>query len=503
MTIRSRLLRLLLPPLIAFVTLIALFFYLNWKKEIVTGFTTQLNTIVSSVSQNISGSDITWLKDHQGDADFTQQPKFQRIYKKLLSAAESLPIRNLFIINIEEVKKGEPVLLDASISSDNPKYDGKDKSLAHRQVYIMEANSTSNEDNEQPSKPKYDFSESNEQSVYYTKEPMVSQEYISRKNKEHLITGYAPLLNDQGTVQALVGADISMSEIDSKLKGALLIILASAIATISLVVLSVLVSANKISEPVQKLKNAAVDIAAGNYDSPIEVDGPSEIVELSNTLNTMSECLKENIDRLKQNAAAREHLMGEYECAVLLQERMFQRDLEQFSHPQLRIRGINTHTAMQPKGVLVNLSLINEHEVTFTFREAKEKGFEGIYRLLNEHYELNSLNVSFFLASNTATYQQNPQLPLFLWSKDQGVFLNEEVGEITWNSGDTLIAYSEGLSKLFSTRDLFEKWFSRVLRHFSQEDFDMYILMLDQEVTFLCDNHHIDQDIFIVCIQAV
>ncbi len=71
----------------------------------------------------------------------------------------------------------------------------------------------------------------------------------------------------------------------------LLLIVVFAALTILLMVASLFIVANKIARPVQKLNNSALAIAAGQYGESIQVKGPKEIVELANTLNTMSECL--------------------------------------------------------------------------------------------------------------------------------------------------------------------------------------------------------------------
>src|SRR3990167_5144936 len=130
------------------------------------------------------------------------------------------------------------------------------------------------------------------------------------------MTGYAPILDPSGHFTGLVAADIHVDLIDQKFHESLYLIFFSAGLTLLIMVGMLYVIANRISRPVQKLNNSALAIAAGQYGESIQVSGPREIAELANTLNTMSECLHENINRLKENSLLRERMYGEYECSM-------------------------------------------------------------------------------------------------------------------------------------------------------------------------------------------
>ena len=99
-----------------------------------------------------------------------------------------------------------------------------------------------------------------------------------------------------------------------------------------LVVGIVFIIADHISKPVRQLNRAALEIAAGDYEANIRVEGPKEIMELAHTLNTMSQCLVEHMSRLKESSLIRERMYGEYECSLLLQYYMLQHVIEDFSH---------------------------------------------------------------------------------------------------------------------------------------------------------------------------
>lgn len=481
MTIRTRLLSLLLPPLIAFVTIISLFFYYNWQREIISSFKDRLVTTVVSVASTLPVEAIK-----QGNksllGDFTE-------------ILENVGLSSIYLVEIESVKKGEPVLNKEPFSPSNPIYDGKDPSLAFRQVYLMEVSQ------KKPRQPgDQDFSETGEQALYMTKRPLVSDEYIARESKEHIITAYAPVLDKDEKVKALLGADISMETIDQKLKNAAMIIALSALATIFLVVMAVYYGANRISRPIQNLKSAAISLAAGEYGTQVDTKGPQEISELANTLNTMSECLMENIDRLKQSAAVRERLYGEYECALLLQEKMFKKPLGEFSSPICQIQGIQTAAAQEPHGVYVSLYGSNESEVDFELMENEQSGFEGIYQLLHEsatpqcHYPC----VHLMLKKDELKYERNQFPAPILWQQGVMKFLEEKEGAELISSGDILLVANHSFWKILANHEKVSLFLQRILRNFAGDSFQIFTSMLQQELTFLSEQHHLDREIFIV-----
>ena len=108
---------------------------------------------------------------------------------------------------------------------------------------------------------------------------------------EKLMTGYAPIYDRFGHLMGLMAADINVNLINEKFRESLFLIILSAGLTILIMIATLFMIANKISRPVQKLNNSALAIAAGQYGESIAADGPREIAELANTLNTMSECL--------------------------------------------------------------------------------------------------------------------------------------------------------------------------------------------------------------------
>ncbi len=486
MTIRSRLFALLLPPLIAFVTIISLFFYLNWRNEIINSFKLRLMSTAISIATTLPTETVKELKEHP-----SQNKQLTQDFNEIM---EQVGLYSIYLVHLTPVKKGEPVLLNQPTSDDNPAYEGKNPAYAFRQVYLMDASS------QKPRQPgELDFSESDEHLVYITKQPIITDKYESRIYHEHIITAYAPVMDNNGEVIALLGVDVAIDTVDQKLKAAAIVITLSAIATLLLVLLCVYISAQRISKPIVEMKAAALDIAAGEYGNTIAVHGPKEVTELANTLNTMSECLKENIDRFKQSAAARERLYGEYECAQLMQERMFKKSFTEFTHPHWQALGLQTQESQALHGIYASFETKNDGTVNFEMIENPRQGFEGLYELLQSVGNPTCLYpcIHLTLKDNGKAHFQCKDFPTpILWKDQQIHFFNETSQELTLTQKDILLVATPLLYTILNGQKGVEQWLARVLKHFSQDSLELTSSMLQQELIFLTDSHHLERDIF-------
>jgi HAMP domain-containing protein len=507
MTIRNRLLLLLLPTLAAIVCLIALFFYFNWSKEILESFKSRLQSVVVAISQGIDPGEVEWINAHIHDPDIASNPTYQSYKQKLLQMKQKLPIINLYIVRVEPVKQGEPVLLNTPSNSSEEVYlGGEDLDNAYRQVFLLDASEPANSAPNEPGE--HDFSETGEHQVYFTKKAFVTPIYEARKTHERFMSAYAPIINEQGDVIALVGADVSVQEIDQKLHNAILMIFLSALMTIAIVMTAVFLIADRISQPVQQLNQAALDIAAGNYEANIQVQGPKEIVELANTLNIMSECLVENISRLRESSLIRERMYGEYECSLLLQHYMLQKVIENFQNPHIQLRSATFNAPNAQKGLLLKTNKDNPGELQLTLLETHDQGFAALYELnklsavsIQELHDQPFLNCSFlqdYSLVRCIAYQT--PLPL-IWSFKQQQFIEISDKEIALNNQDMIFLYNTGLAEHFGTEEKVKVWFSKVLRHFAEDGLDTLNTMLTNELNFLARKEQTKRNLLILSLQ--
>jgi HAMP domain-containing protein len=501
MTIRSRLLFLLLPTLTALVAMIALFFYFNWSHEITHGFKMRLQSIVAATAQSLHPEEIEWISQNLKDPNLTSQPRFIRNRDRILKIKEQLPpVDNLYVVRIEPMQAND--LADLKQSSKEQTTQGVDPD--YKQIFLLDASfgQAINAPGD------IDYSETGEQKVYSTKKSFVTPIYKARKSSERFLSAYAPILNDKGDVIALLGADVSMLEIDQKLQHALLAVFVSTLIALLLVMTTVFLVANRISKPVQQLNQAALDIAAGNYEANIQVAGPKEIVELANTFNTMSECLVENISRLKESSLIRERMYGEYECAQLLQYYMLRKVIEDFRSPNLQIRLTSVNFSPMQKGILLHLDE-TPSGLNLLLVENLDSQFESLYQLnqlatksLDELKKYSYIECQFRKNCSLLNYHlQNLFTPL-VWSMKLQHFIKEDSLEISLHNQDMIFLCNSAVMNYFKKEENMQTWLTKILHHFAEDGLDTIHTMLTNELNFLAKRENLKENFQILNIQV-
>lgn len=286
------------------------------------------------------------------------------------------------------------------------------------------------------------------------------------------------------------------------------VILIGAITTLVFLVITVFFIADRITEPVEQLNEAALAIAASNYEVGIDVHGPKEIVELANSLNTMRECLSEHINRMRERSLLRERMYGEYECSLLLQDYMFNHVVDGFSHSHLQIKQISVNYSENPKGILLELKQ-NEQGLEALFFEAEEPGFEGLYRLNRVASKLLDRNVKqpmieCIWLDNYRKFRYNHTLlarPL-IWSVKKGEFVRTEAGKIVdLQDHDIVFFYNSDIAEQFPNEEIYN-WLGKVLRHFDEDGLDIVQTMLTNELNFLAKREWSKRNFRIVCCEV-
>lgn len=328
---------------------------------------------------------------------------------------------------------------------------------------------------------------------------------IYKGDEGKLMTGYAPIYDETRNVTQLMAADISVDLIDEKFQESLLLILISAGLTSLVMVSTLYFIANKISRPVQKLNNSALAIAAGQYGESIEAEGPKEIAELANTLNTMSECLHENINRLKENSLLRERMYGEYECAMLLQHLMLQKNIDDCRSDATAVKSI-TLFSENPKGLLLDFPKSDDpHLFQIHMAEAEEEGFEGMYQLLTQYKfsKESQTHTSLHFSRSRSTLQcKGSQLPL-IWSLEEGKFLVAADGETKVESGDFFFLFNQGLLSFYKEPKKITDLLTKVLKIFAQDGLETTAAMLQKEISFATKRKELEEDIHLLCFQIL
>lgn len=277
------------------------------------------------------------------------------------------------------------------------------------------------------------------------------------------------------------------------------------VLTLLLVTMTIFLIAEKISKPVRQLNQAALEIAAGDYEANIEVKGPKEIVELAHNLNTMSHCLVEHMSRLKESSLIRERMYGEYECALLLQHYMLQKVIDDFHHSNLRMLLISVPLSPLQKGLFLR---VDPPSQALTLIEAPQHGFSGLFQLNQwAHLPEGELkNKSFIKCQFSGNYDvlrwtAHHLFPPLVWSIKSQQFIKGAHQEIPLQNRDMIFLTNSSLIEQFETEAAIEAWLARVLRHFSQDGLETIQTMLTNELTFLAKKQHAKRNFKILSIQ--
>lgn len=355
----------------------------------------------------------------------------------------------------------------------------------------------------------------NEQPIFYNLKNVHITSIYKADHGQKIMSGYAPLFDSKGKTIGVLSAQVSAGPIQDRLHDIFFIIFLSTGFTIALTTLFLWVFASKISRPIQKLGGSALAIAAGQYGDKIQARGPKEIIELANTLNTMSECLHENINRLKENSLLRERMYGEYECAMLLQHLMLQKMIDDCHSDAIAVKAI-TFFSENPRGLLLDLpKRENVSSLSIHLIEAKEVGFEGMYELLTQ-YKLSkgaklpeldesfpSMHVSIDLTHLKIFYSSNHFTLPIIWSLQQQAILENGSKEASLSSGDFFFLFNEACSKMCGGQKKIQDLISKILKYFAEEGLETCVKMIQKELAFLVKKKDPDEDIHFISFQLL
>ncbi len=290
-----------------------------------------------------------------------------------------------------------------------------------------------------------------------------------------------------------------------------------AIASIGILILTTAFSlyyiAGKISRRIKKLNNSALAMAAGHYGQSIEIRGAKELGELANTLNTMSECLLENINHLKENSQQREQAYGETACARLLQQHLLQKSIDECASDAIAIKAI-TFTSDSPRGMILNFPRQSKEEhFVLQLAEAKEEGVDGMYELLSQYKLSKELpakplpfsSLSLLLDRENSTIRSKSKgfpNPLF-WSHSEEELSLVKGAAHSIKPGDFVFLMNQPLSAFFKSPERLSQLFTKVLKVFAQEGLESCAAMLQKEIAFQTKRKELDDDLHLICLQIL
>ncbi len=281
------------------------------------------------------------------------------------------------------------------------------------------------------------------------------------------------------------------------------IIVVLAILSVLIIMMGVAIIANNFSKLIEQLKTSALMIAAGYYKKKVEITGPQEIQELANTLNTMSECMQENVLRIEESSLLREKMIGESEALRLLQSRIVSDFLDEFSHPEFSLYAIDKPGNDEQRILFFDTTVNTDSRLDLEFIEAQKIGFDGIVSLLKRDSDLGKLHIS--LEKQDAkhwlvTSEQKRMPSTLIWSSEKETLFVAKEKELLLPE-DLLIIVNFGLDRAMRDEDTIQKWFSRVFSHFAHVGIDACMTLLNNELSFLSEKKHSHAPLLAVCLQ--
>jgi HAMP domain-containing protein len=303
---------------------------------------------------------------------------------------------------------------------------------------------------------------------------------------------------------------ISNNQINEKLQNGYNLILISSISIVAIMALAIYSIANKISKPINKLSNAALSIAAGNYEENISLTkAPKEIGQLANTFNTMSQCLLENTNRLKEGNHLYLKNFQEKTTHMALQNYLLDKALENCSSDIVAIKPI-TIFSNKPTGYLLSFPKDTQDFLKISIERAENFGLDSFFDLITysknflfkpfEKKDACKLTLNINLeTTNVLINNQNFENPIF-WSTKNNKIISASDKKILLEKGDYIILNlfdleKNSVHKKFNLNSLITKVFS----FFSEDGLTTCTSMLQKELIKQFQNC----DIHLICFQIL
>ncbi|NNE92410.1 MAG: HAMP domain-containing protein [Verrucomicrobiales bacterium] len=113
-------------------------------------------------------------------------------------------------------------------------------------------------------------------------------------------SGYAPILREEdGEIIAMAGADVSVEKIEQKNKSALARVVVTCLGALVLALVVSVFASRTLTGPIERLKDASLKIASGDYGVEIEETRLKELNEVSRTFNQMGDTLRDSVEVLE------------------------------------------------------------------------------------------------------------------------------------------------------------------------------------------------------------
>jgi len=243
------------------------FYYFKTKEEFNTNIKFRLNEIVNIASLSIDTETHSKIINHKDE----NNNDYKLIQKQLQNIQKSIP-NIYYIYTLRYDKTGKiKFIVDA---------DNNSETIAHLGDTYNDASI---------------FLKKN---ISKITKPIVANKFHTDKWGRFL-SGYAPLYNSNGEIDAILAIDIKAETIESYHKEILFNVLIFLLISSLFIFFIVWWYVKRFTEPIIKLTNHAKEIAAGNINKTISIKSNDEIGVLAETINTMNITIQDFVDNIK------------------------------------------------------------------------------------------------------------------------------------------------------------------------------------------------------------
>lgn len=267
-----------------------------------------------------------------------------------------------------------------------------------------------------------------------------------------------------------------------------------------LMIAFVLIIANWMAKPIQKLNNTALSIAAGKYGETLSLKGPKEVVQLSNTLNIMSECLLENINQLTQTANILANTYDEKDCFIHLQKELLEIPIEESKTDIITAKPLS-FISNNPQGLKMSFVKETDTSLEISVTQAEKPGLFSICELFTKKGKRAYLQLILDKKNSQVDFTSKEFPAPYFWSMKQRDFLDPNC-PIQLSSGDYFFLLNPAFSKLLKEKN-FEPLFIRVCKFFAEDGFESLVKMLEKEIQMQLKKHSIQEDLHLICFQLL
>ncbi|MBA4387310.1 MAG: hypothetical protein C0404_04970 [Verrucomicrobia bacterium] len=275
------------PALLILTTAWCAKFYSDLRGVITAGFDRKLIAISSTTGCFINGEDHTEIAGQTNE----NSELYQRHVRPMKEVMKLANLTYLYTQTLSDEKSYVSYVLDATEGKDHSAIGSKDQ-------------------------PPPDDYQGAEKVVNYG---IVHLGQVQRTENWGMIkSSFAPIYSKDDAIVGMAGADVNVSIIDDKMRASLFAVALAGVVSLLLAGAISVFIARRLTNPIERLKEDALLVAAGSYGRQVKVESPLELDKLAGGVNSISNGLKDVLKELTLANETMEARKRRYDLTVAL-----------------------------------------------------------------------------------------------------------------------------------------------------------------------------------------